>query len=367
MEIDTQRIVKAHQEMVEWLRDPRELGTKPAQLEYVDAFTDEDGIECLIFKFRKSVLSKWMIGIVSDSGVFSHMKIFNKDTAMEDAAECLNFLKDYWKAQAAKQESEDDAGTKGRFSGFILLSDKSWDKEQFKRDMKSDWNILTEETEDEGDEEAEEQKEGCDALIFEVGTQRVMLGYMDMPIPDGEAEHNAAFNYTWKEAVEVTKTHQAQIIVAIMGEHKNLMEDGELFVKVVSVLCKQRNAIGVYANGVVYQPEFYFAMREFMQKGMFPILGLVWFGIMRTEKGYNVYTIGMKNFGKDEMEILDSGEKPQELKDFLIDVASYCIQEDVAFRDGETVGMSAKQRCRITKSPGVCVEGMTLKIAYQKH
>lgn len=365
--MDEQKISEAKQHLAEWLSDPRELGTKPAKIEYVKTFTDDDEIECMIFKFKKSVFGKWMTGIASEAGVFSEMKEYNEATAVKDAAECLEWLKNYWKNMAARQSGGENSEYKdemGRFTAFVLLSDKSWDKERLREDLKSDWGIDPEYESDAEDGERDASR--CDAELFEIGTQRVMLGFMDIPVPDGEAEHNAAMNYTWKEAVEVTKTHQAQIIVAIMGEHKSAIEDGKLFIKVVSSLCKQENVIGVYANGVVYQPQFYLAMKKMLEEGMFPIFGLIWFGVGRTDKGFDVYTVGMNRFGKDDMEILDSNEDPNELKDFMVDMAGYCIEEDVILHDGETIGVSAEQRCKITRSEGVCVDGMTLKIAYQK-
>ncbi len=364
-ESDKSKIEDGARQLGEWLSDPRELGKKPAKVEYVESFADKDDIQCMIFKYKKSAFSKWLLGIVSDAGVFSEMKEFDSARARQDAEECLVFLKNYWKNVAAKQagtENQEYERKKGAFSGFVLLSDKSWDKEQFKRDLAADWGIEPEY--DEGDDSYDRKKDGCDALIFEMGSQRVVLGFMDIPVPGGEAEQNAAYNYMWKEAVEVTKTHQAQIMVAVLGGHENVKRDGELFVKVTASLCKQPNAIGVYANGVVYEPRFYFAMKEFIEQGIYPLLGLVWFGVVRAEKGCHIYTIGMNVFGKDDMEILNTEDDIGEVKDFLTDIACYCIEQDVVLHDGETIGLSADQRCKISRSPGVCVEGTTLKIAY---
>ncbi|MCM1089843.1 MAG: DUF4261 domain-containing protein [Butyrivibrio sp.] len=367
IESDKSKIDNAVSQLEEWLSDPRELGKKPSKVEYVESFEDEDGISCMIFKFKKSMLSKWLLGIVSDSGVFSDMKEFDEGRARQDAEECLTFLKNYWKNLAAKQagtENQEYEGHKGAFAGFILLSDKSWDKEQFKRDLKADWGIDPEY--DEGDDSYDREGDGCDAMLFELGSQRVVLGYMNVPVPGGEAEENAAYNYMWQEAVEVTKTHQAQIMVAVLGEHRDIKQDGLLFVKLVSSLCKQPNAIGVYANGVVYEPKFYFAMKEFIENGMYPLMGVVWFGMLRSEKGINLYTLGMDSFGKAEMEILDVTGDFSDARDFLTNIAGYCIDQDVVLHDGETIGLTADQRCRITKSPGVSVEGETLKIAYSE-
>lgn len=366
--METQKIKDAKQQLTEWLCDPRELGEKPAKLEYVKTLIDPDGIECMIFKFKKTLFSKWMLGVVSDAGVFSEMQVYSEETAEKDAAECLDWLKTYWKDMAARQSGESTDEHKdeiGRFVAFALLSDKTWDKEQFRQDMKEDWGIEYEPEEGETDENSEEHQ-GCDAELFQVGSATVILGFLDIPVPNGEAEQNAAMNYTWKEAVEVTRTHQAHIIVSVMGEHENPIEDGKLFVKVLASLCKQKNVIGVNTNGVVYQPQFYFAMKEMLEKGMFPTWGLIWFGVLRTEKGFHTYTIGMNHFGKDDMEILDADKDPNELRDFMIGIAEYCIEGNVALRAGESIGLTADQRCQISRSEGVCIDGMTLKIAYRK-
>ena len=69
-------------------------------------------------------------------------------------------------------------------------------------------------------------------------------------------------------------------------------------------------------------------------------------------------------FGKDEIEIIDSDKQPSELRDMLINIVGYVISEDVILHDGETIGLTAEQRLKITKSAGVNVEGESLKIAF---
>ena len=67
------------------------------------AFTDEDGINCLIFKYKKNVLGKWLLGIVSESGTFSEMGEYNQKTEIDDAKRILEMLKNYWREMAKNQ------------------------------------------------------------------------------------------------------------------------------------------------------------------------------------------------------------------------------------------------------------------------
>ena len=48
-------IQEAKIELENWLSDPDELGRKPARIEYTNHFKDEDGIECIIFKFKNQL------------------------------------------------------------------------------------------------------------------------------------------------------------------------------------------------------------------------------------------------------------------------------------------------------------------------
>ena len=110
---------------------------------------------------------------------------------------------------------------------------------------------------------------------------------------------------------------------------------------------------------------FFLDMAEVMKDDdMFPLLNLVYFGLAGTETGVDGYTYGLKAFGKDEIEILDSQVSPAELRDFLITISGYIVEENVTLRDGETIGFSAEQKLPITRSEGVYVEEDTLKIKY---
>ena len=104
--------------------------------------------------------------------------------------------------------------------------------------------------------------------------------------------------------------------------------------KLVCAACRQRGTLGVYANGTVYQPEFYLNASQPMEDGELPLLDLVWMGLYRREEGLCGYTDGLAAFGKEEIEVLDTQAAPGDLHSFLLDLASYVLEEDVTFHDG---------------------------------
>ena len=263
-------------------------------------------------------------------------------------------------AKRAEAEVEDESDHTGVFTGFVLLSKAEWDKEQFIRDMKENWDIVVDEY------DASEEKDD-DALVFEVGDMLAAVSLNNYPIPGGEAEGNAENNYMWEDAVKVAKEHRAHLMVAVLGKEEDLLEKGKLFTKMVAACCRQKYATGIYTSGVVFEPRFYEGFADMMKEDELPIFNWVWFGLYRSEGGLNGYTYGMDVFGKEEMEVLNTDAEPEDLRDFLASLASYVLACDVTLQDGETIGFSADDKHTITRSPGVSLpeEQMTLKIGYE--
>lgn len=251
-------------------------------------------------------------------------------------------------------EESEEKGT-GPFVGFVLMSKGQWDKQQLIYDLKEKWNITAEEDEDQRD----------DSLIFEIDDMIAAVSLMPYPIPDGEAEVNAENNYMWPEAVTAAKEHSAHIMAAVLGKEEDVIKKGKLFTKLIAACCKQKYATGVYTSGVVFEPAFYEGFANMMKEDELPIFNWIWFGMYQSEEGLSAYTYGMEVFGKEEMEVLNAEADPEELRDFLAGIVSYVLECDAELQDGETIGFSEDDIHTITRSEGVSLPGMTLKISYE--
>ena len=259
---------------------------------------------------------------------------------------------DYANEEGSASEEE----AVGSFCGSVLLSEDLWDKEKLISDLKADWEI----------ELSKEDTEDEDTIVTDLDKCRIVISKFPAPVPNEEAEINAENNWMWEDAVEVTKTHKAHIVVAILGDEEDLIVRGLLYTKIMATCCKQEKAIGVFTSGVVFEPSYYMKSAEMIRDGELPIFTWVWFGLYRTENGLSTYTYGMKDFGKLELEILDADEEAGKLLSFISAIASYILQDDVEFKDGETIGLSEEDIHQITLSKGVALPEKTLKISYEK-
>lgn len=249
----------------------------------------------------------------------------------------------------------------GSFAGFALLSEADWSKAQFIADFKDDWGVEIAE-----EEHAESPKDDNKLIYAEIDGQRVMVGFLDAPVPGGEAEYWAQGNYMWKDGVEIVKTHKAQLIISVLGGTDDIIARGRLFVKLAATAMRQKNALAFYNDGAVFPPDMYRTFCEPMKSGAFPVLNLVWFGIYGNDEEIGVYTYGMRRLGKEEMEVYVARENADlnEIRGFLADIVDYVVGQDVTLRDGETIGFTAEQKLPITLSKGIALDGNTLKIAY---
>lgn len=358
--MNTKQMQAAKIAMIEWLSHPQELGKAPVKIECVGNI-DLHEMTYYIFKYKKTSFGKWLLGVCGgyegDGGehcghVYSEMEEYDEDSAVEKATEMIEKLRSYWMDQA-KQHEERKAKS-GTFVGFVLLSDAAWDMEQLLYNLKERWDIIP----------AEEQEKKDNTLIFSVGDMMVAASLMPAPVPNGEAEQNAKNNYMWPEAVDVAKVHKAHIMVAVLGKEVDLLERGKLYTKVVAACCQQKNAIGVYTSGVVFEPCYYEKLADMMKEDRLPIFNWIWFGLYRNENSVCCYTYGMDVFGKDEMEVLYANAEPSELLDFLSDLVAYVLEYDVTLNDGETIGFSEADKHAISRSKGISLPGMTLKIEF---
>lgn len=245
----------------------------------------------------------------------------------------------------------------GCFCGSVLLSENIWDKDKLINDLKYEWDIEIP-SEDFGEDTDE-------TILTTTCGYRVVISKFPSPVPNKEAEINASNNYMWQEAIEVTKTHKAHIMVAVLGDGEDIKEKGLIYTKITASCSRQENAIGVFTSGVVFEPNYYIEASQMIKEQVLPIFNWIWFGVYQTDKGMSAYTYGMDVFGKYELEVIDTDETPDKLKEFISSIAYYILHSDVALQDGETIGFSKNDKHKITLSKGIALpEQDTLKIVY---
>ncbi|MCL2102449.1 MAG: DUF4261 domain-containing protein [Syntrophorhabdaceae bacterium] len=248
-----------------------------------------------------------------------------------------NFIKKL--AKIKKKES-----IKAGFVSFVLLSDVSADLNLLAENIREDWGI----------EIPSDDIRSDDAVaVTRISDMMVSVALMAGPIPNGEAVENAKTNFRWPEAVAVAENHKAHLLISVMRHEQSLLDAAVLFVKICSSCLKQPNATGINTLGSVLAPDFYINIANaFIKENSFPIMNLVFFGIYSNDEGKTIsaYTYGLEDFGKRNIEILNSSQSFEEIQELIIDLSSYVIEQDAVLEHGQTCGFTAEQKLPITES-----------------
>ena len=375
---------KAEEVLSAWLSHENELGKVPKAIEVAEDFDHESG-HAFVIKYKENLFSKWLLGVCvldeygEDCGLnFSEFEPYNPKTAKEKSLQLISYLQEYWKGRFLaeldkygvteeeyrnmtpeeweQKKKEVDNKQRAASQGFVLLNTHTFDLEKLMADLKKDWGLEP--------EEFELSQDAQQNLVFNWDHNLMAVSLMDMPIPEGEAEHFAAGNYMWKEAVEVTKTHVAHLLVFAINHENNPLDAAKRLSKVVSSCLNQQNAIGVYAGGTVHQPAFYKEASDLLKKDELPLLLWIYFGFGKSAEGNDGYTYGLKAFGKSEIEVIDSKASFDEIRSFLYMVSSYLLTSGMTFYNGETLSFAAGCSYTVTKSKAVYVDGDSFKIPF---
>jgi hypothetical protein len=240
--------------------------------------------------------------------------------------------------------------------GMVLLNDnKTFNIESFTKDFNNYY----------GDTIQEPTGDNA-SFVFTIGKETVAIAHMPVPIPLGDIEGTAQYAYNWQSALEDTKEHKSHLVVSLMQGGQDQIKRFKIFTQVLCSLLRTTSAIGIYKGNqsLIIPKENYLSEGEMMSEDYLPLNLWIYFGLRVTGEGNSGYTYGLKEFGKAEMEVVNSSNSLEDIRGFLFNIAHYVLEYNVTFQDGQTVGGSEEDKIAISFSKGKFVESDTLKLAY---
>jgi hypothetical protein len=190
-------------------------------------------------------------------------------------------------------------------------------------------------------------------MAFRVGEADVIMGLMPAPIPWSDLEGPCQTSWIWPDAAQAMKSHTQHLIVTVNSETSPIDRARLLTQVIAAIIGAGQGVVGVYwgdATLVISPPVF----REFAVKVLPhgpPLHVWIDFRVGRGENGKSAgFTSGMKALGHMELETVNSPEPPGELRERLIGLAGYLLENGPVINDGDTVGEDANERIRVVYS-----------------
>lgn len=236
----------------------------------------------------------------------------------------------------------------------MFKGDKAYSLDAVIQDLKSYWGLAVDNAD--GDDSS---------ATFAVNGELAAIALMPAPIPAEEIESMFEYSYLWRDAEKETKEHTQHAIVTLLSSKNATVERYSILTKInASILKTSETAIGVYqgAQTLLLSKNLYIDFADFLREEQLPIQLWVYIGILNGEVKSSIYTYGMKEFGKSEIEIIDAPMNGEELYEFLLSVLAYVLEYDVTLKDGETIGFTEEQKIKITESKAIYLDGKSLKL-----
>lgn len=201
-------------------------------------------------------------------------------------------------------------------------------------------------------------------VTFSIQGETVALATMPVQIPFGDIQGTAQYAYNWTTAEKDLENHNSHIIVTVMSSKNTTLERFKILTKVLSSIVATTNCIGVYqgSQSLLIPRKQYLDSAEALNSNQIPLDLWIYIGLRKSENGNSAYTYGLTAFDKLEMEFINVKLDLEEMHSFLSNICAYVINSNVTFKSGETLGYTAEQKIKITKSKGQFVEGQTLKL-----
>ena len=253
-----------------------------------------------------------------------------------------------------KEKSEETKENSVLLSMPMFTSDEVFSLDNIISDLKTYWSLdVTDKT---GNNEVS---------TFIINGETVAVGLMPAPIPESELKPICEYSYLWKNVSEEVGKHTNHAIVSVLGNNTSILERYKILTMLnASILRTTSDSIGIYqGNQTLLLPKsLYLDFADFLKGDGLPIPLWVYLGLINNETESSIYTYGLKEFNKTEIEIIKSSMKGNDLYDFLLSIITYIIESDVTLKGGETIGFSEEQKIKITESKGVFLDGKTLKL-----
>lgn len=246
-------------------------------------------------------------------------------------------------APAAHDRREDNPMT-----GFALLRAPAWEPQAFKDAFLRDWGVEIEAP----------APEAGRPLIFNVFGSVVVVGMQRGSVPNSGAERAADHTDDWPEAHRAAGDHLGYVIVAAVPETASLAENARTCVKALASLAEQANVMAIEAASSLKRPEAYRSHALLMQDhpDFFPARNVIYFGVWKETEagGLNGCTVGMSLFGLPEIEVNESPDDAQAIKNRLLAAVLEELQAGHILKDGDLVHMNGRAfRCALGESIGI--------------
>jgi hypothetical protein len=193
---------------------------------------------------------------------------------------------------------------------------------------------------------------------FDVGGESLVFLHVKAPYPD-DLEGPIATSWLWprEPPIENVKKHRSFLQVTMIGGAEDPVRRRLTLTAVTALAAKQSGVMAVYwadASLVIFPPLFIDMAEETNTPQSPPLYLWIDLRAFRNEDGTTgLFTAGLAALGHMEIEIPRIKMEIGELREWLVEIMRYLLENGPVLMDGQTIEMSAEQKIRIRHRPSI--------------
>jgi hypothetical protein len=188
------------------------------------------------------------------------------------------------------------------------------------------------------------------AVSFTSEGIQINCGLVEAPIPKEELLPMLRTSPYWQGDDALIMEHKAHLIVAASGEAEPKRLALILTRSVAAILATTDTSIAVYwgAGTVITQKDAFCHFAKSATLDQLPLYSWIDFRCYPDGSGYGLFTHGMKSLGFMEIKIPHSSGSAEDTVGLAFNIAHYLLDHGPIIKNGDTIGMSADQKLKIT-------------------
>jgi Domain of unknown function (DUF4261) len=200
------------------------------------------------------------------------------------------------------------------------------------------------------------EKEGV--FSFQVGDEFFAFLHVTAPYPDN-LDGPIATTWMWPREpdIENVKRHRSFLQITMTGGAEDPVRRRLTLTAVTALAAKQAGVMAVYwgdASLVIFPPAFADMAEEMNTPESPPLYLWVDLRAFRNEDGTTgLFTTGLTALGHMEIEIPRIEMEIGELREWLVEIMCYLLENGPVLKDGQTIGISSEQQIRIRHCPSI--------------
>jgi hypothetical protein len=193
---------------------------------------------------------------------------------------------------------------------------------------------------------------------FDVGDESFACLHMKQQYP-GDLEGPIATTWMWPRElpIENVKQHRSFLMITMTGGTQDPVRRRLTLTAITALAAKQSGVMAVYwgdASLVIFPPLFVDMAEEINTPQSPPLYLWVDLRAIPNEDGTTgLFTTGLAPLGHMEIEIPRINMEIGELREWLLEIMRYLLENGPVLLDGQTIGMSGEQQIRIRHCPSI--------------